>query len=106
MVNENGGRKTIPKFEAFVKQLALRWRHCRRLNDGPIALKHAREVLVVIAEARLSITISRQMDNSNQPNASLMGLRILTRIGATMGTLSQPRSFPSIHVKACEIEST
>ena len=23
MVNENGGRKTIPKFEAFVKQLAL-----------------------------------------------------------------------------------
>ena len=48
MVNENGGRKTITKFEAFVKQLALRWRHCQRLNDGPIALKHAREVLVAI----------------------------------------------------------
>jgi hypothetical protein len=66
VVNENGDRKTITKFEAFVKQLALRWRHCRRLNDGPIALKHAGEVLVVIAEARLSITTSRQVDNSNQ----------------------------------------
>jgi hypothetical protein len=66
VVNENGGRKTITKFEAFVEQLALRWRHCQRLNDGPIALKHAPEVLVVIAEARLSITNSRQVDNNNQ----------------------------------------
>ena len=66
MVNENGGGKTITKLEAFVKQLALWWRHCQHLNDGPIALKHAREVLVVIAKARLSITISRQVDNNNQ----------------------------------------
>ena len=66
VVNENCGRKTITKFEAFVKQLALRWRHCQCLNDGPIALKHAREVLVAIAEARLSITTSRQVDSSNQ----------------------------------------
>ena len=66
MVNENGGGKTITQFEPFAKQPALRWRHCQRLNDGPIALKHAREVLVVIAKARLSITISRQVDNNNQ----------------------------------------
>jgi hypothetical protein len=38
VVNENSGRKTITKFEASVKRLALRWRHCQRLNDGPIAL--------------------------------------------------------------------
>ena len=44
MVKENGGRKTITKFEAIVKQLALRWRHCQRLNDSPIVLNHAREV--------------------------------------------------------------
>jgi hypothetical protein len=66
VVNENGDRKTITKFEAFVKPLALRWRHCQRLNDGPIALNHAREVLVAIAEARLSITTFRQVDNNNQ----------------------------------------